>query len=143
KSLLRNPRCVSTLEECATGTFQRVIPDANPQRENVERVLLCTGKIYYDLQQYREELKRDNVAIIRVEQLYPMPGQPLRAALAPYADGTPVYWVQEEPENMGSWRYWRAQFGWLLFNRFPFAGISRPVAASPATGSASSHMLEQ
>ena len=143
KSLLRHPKAVSTLEECANGQFQRVIPDVNPRRNHVDRVLICCGKIYYELEQEREELKRDDVAIIRLEQLYPMAREALRSALASYPDGTPVTWVQEEPENMGAWRNLRYNFGERLFDRLPFSGIYRRAAASPATGSASSHKLEQ
>src|SRR5690606_23369195 len=119
-------------------------PDIVPQgRTSVERVLLCSGKIYYELEQKRQDLGKHNVAIVRVEQLYPLPKEPLKNALAGYRDGTPVFWVQEEPENMGAWRFLRIHFGERLFDRFPFEGISRLSAASPATGSASSHKLEQ
>ncbi len=144
KSLLRHPKVVSTLEECATGGFQRVIPDAaSLDPKAVRRVLLCSGKIYYELEQKRTELKRGDVAIVRLEQLYPLPREPLKAALADYADGTPVFCVQEEPENMGAWRFLRINFGERLFDRFPLSGIHRQSAASPATGSHSSHKMEQ
>ena len=144
KSLLRHPKAISTLDECATGSFQRVIADVVPPgRTAIERVLLCSGKIYYELEQKRAELKRDNVAILRLEQLYPLPREALRAALADVPDGTPVFCVQEEPENMGSWRFLRINFGERLFDRFPVGGIHRQSAASPATGSHSSHRLEQ
>ncbi|HEX3999878.1 MAG TPA: 2-oxoglutarate dehydrogenase E1 component [Pirellulales bacterium] len=143
KSLLRNPKVVSTLQECAEGSFLRVIPDAAPAGRKINRVLLCSGKIYYELEQKRTDLKRDDVAIVRIEQLYPIPKEPLKAALANCADRTPVFWVQEEPENMGAWRFLRGNFGDHLFDRLPLAGIYRQSAASPATGSASSHRLEQ
>jgi 2-oxoglutarate dehydrogenase E1 component len=143
KSLLRHPQCISPLEELTQGVFQRVIPDALPPGQPVDRVLLCSGKIYYDLLAERERLGRSGVPIIRVEQLYPLPLDDLQNALAPYPDGTPAYWVQEEPENMGAWRFLRVHFGERLFGRLPFAGISRRPSASPATGSHSSHKLEQ
>jgi 2-oxoglutarate dehydrogenase E1 component len=144
KSLLRHPRATSTLDECAAGAFQRVIPDiASGRAKEIERMVLCSGKIYYELAQKREELKRTNVAILRLEQLYPLPRDLLRRTLADYADGTPVYWVQEEPENMGAWRFLRVNLGERLFDRFPFAGVCRASAASPATGSKSSHTIEQ
>jgi len=144
KSLLRHPRCVSSLEELAQGRFQRILPDAwaKPKRK-VERVLLCSGKIYYELEQRREDAKRSEVAILRVEQLYPLSDETLQAALAPYRDGTPVLWVQEEPENMGAWRYWRARLGGRIFARLPFSGVYRPESASPATGSKTAHAIEQ
>ncbi|MDQ3461165.1 MAG: 2-oxoglutarate dehydrogenase E1 component [Deinococcota bacterium] len=144
KSLLRHPRAVSPLSELAEGRFQRVIPDAQDAPvEGVRRILICTGKVYYELEKEREDLGRNDVAILRLEQLYPLPEEELRAALAPYRDGTPVFWVQEEPENMGAWRFLRVKFGSALGGRLPFSGISRPESASPATGSASSHKLEQ
>jgi 2-oxoglutarate dehydrogenase E1 component len=83
------------------------------------------------------------VAIVRVEQLYPLADKHLEETLKVYADGTPTFWVQEEPDNMGAWRFIRHHMGDSLFGRLPFAGISRPASASPATGSASSHKLEQ
>jgi 2-oxoglutarate dehydrogenase E1 component len=143
KSLLRHPKVVSSLEECEKGIFRRVIPDAVADREKVERVLLCSGKIYYDLEAKRQELGRDDVAILRLEQLYPLPTALLESELSRYADNTPVYWVQEEPENMGAWRFLLVNFGEKLFGRLKFSGISRPASGSPATGSASSHKLEQ
>jgi 2-oxoglutarate dehydrogenase E1 component len=143
KSLLRHPRCVSSLDECAAGGFQRVMPDPLPEGQAAERILLCSGKLYYDLLQEREKLGRPGVAIVRVEQLYPLPLDELQAGLARYADGTPVTWVQEEPDNMGAWWFMRMNLGDRLFDRFPFSGITRPAAASPATGSHSSHRLEQ
>jgi 2-oxoglutarate dehydrogenase E1 component len=109
----------------------------------VSRVLLCSGKIYYELEAHREEAKRHDVAIVRLEQLYPLRRELLETALAAYPEGTPVYWVQEEPMNMGAWFYLRVHFGENLFGRFPFAGISRASSASPATGSHRRHKQEQ
>ncbi len=143
KSLLRHPKAVSTLDECATGRFRRVIGDEDPRRPNVEGVLLCGGKIYYELEKERVDRKRQDVAIVRMEQIYPLPLAELKDALASYPDGTPVYWVQEEPENMGAWRFLLARFRDELFDRLPFAGIYRRASSSPATGSASSHRMEQ
>jgi 2-oxoglutarate dehydrogenase E1 component len=144
KSLLRHPQAVSPLEDLGRKSFLEVLPDercASPERIN--RVLICNGKVYYDLARRRDELKRDDVALVRIEQLYPLPAEELRAALAAYADGTRILWVQEEPENMGAWQFLRVQWGQTLFARLPFAGIFRPASASPATGSGSSHKLEQ
>jgi 2-oxoglutarate dehydrogenase E1 component len=143
KSLLRHPRSVSTLDELAGGSFQRVIPDAQGDRKGVTRVLLCSGKVYFELERRREELKRLDVAILRLEQLYPFADETLRAALARYPDGTRAFWVQEEPENMGAWRHLRVHFGNRLFHRLPFEGVFRKASASPATGSGASHKLEQ
>jgi 2-oxoglutarate dehydrogenase E1 component len=142
KSLLRHKLAVSSLEEFTSGRFARVIPDAEA-RQPAQRVLLCSGKIYYDLLAARQERGRHDVAIVRAEQLYPFSESQLAAALEPVAEGTPVWWVQEEPENMGAWSYLRVRFGDRLLGRYPFAGITRPASASPATGSAGSHRLEQ
>ena len=142
KSLLRHPAAVSSLEECAAGRFQRVLPDPQPG-DSVTRVLLCSGKLYYELEKFREEHNRTDVALVRLEQFYPLPEQQLHEALAPYADDTPVVWVQEEPENMGAWRFLLVHFGEWIDGRLPFSGLSRPASASPATGSGASHRLEQ
>jgi 2-oxoglutarate dehydrogenase E1 component len=142
KSLLRDPRAVSTLQQCAEGKFERVLANP-PEAKNVRRVLLCAGKIYYELLQQREAVKREDVAIIRLEQLYPFPEAALQKALAPCAAGTPVLWVQEEPENMGAWRFLRSRFGESLFGKHPFGGIRRPASPSPATGSARIHKKDQ
>jgi 2-oxoglutarate dehydrogenase E1 component len=143
KSLLREPRAVSSLAECAEGTFQRILPDPSVEPKNVRRILLCSGKIFYELQAQREALLRQDIALIRVEELYPLADQTLQNALAPYPPGTPVLWVQEEPENMGAWRFIRGHFGDSLFGQFPFGGIRRPASASPATGSARIHKKDQ
>ena len=149
KSLLRLPRAVSPIEELTTSTFQRIMPDTlvdasrKGASEKVSEVLMCSGKIYYDLEEEREKLGRSDIAILRIEQLYPLYPQTLSQALTPYAEGTPVTWVQEEPENMGAWRYLRVRFGERLLGRHPFQGIHRAASSSPATGSASSHKLEQ
>lgn len=143
KSLLRHAKSVSSLDELSSGGFRRVVPDNNPKRRDVEGVLLCSGKIYFELEKEREDLGRHDVAIVRMEQLYPLPLEELKQALAPYRDGTPVYWVQEEPENQGAWMFLLARYGRELFDRLPFSGVYRRCSASPATGSANAHKLEQ
>jgi len=143
KSLLRHPRAVSTLEECASAGFRSVLSDDAARDGGCARVLLCSGKIYYDLEKRREDAQREDVAIVRVEELYPTPVEDLRSALASCKDGTPAIWVQEEPENMGAWHHMRLAFGETLFGRLPFSVVSRAASSSPATGSASSHRLEQ
>jgi 2-oxoglutarate dehydrogenase E1 component len=142
KSLLRHPKVASRLADCTRGHFQRVLPD-DSKSQNIKRILLCTGKVFYDLAACREEHKRDDVALLRLEQLYPLPAGLLEEALKSYAEHTPVLWVQEEPANMGAWRYLHEKFGKHLFGRFPFAPVSRFESASPATGSSHAHKLEQ
>jgi 2-oxoglutarate dehydrogenase E1 component len=143
KSLLRHPRAVSPMDDCARGHFRRVLPDDQSTNGKLQRVLLCTGKLYYELAEARERFGRGEIALVRIEQFYPFPEAQLAAALKPYPEGTPVYWVQEEPENMGAWYFLRVRIGDKLFGKHPFQGISRPPSASPATGSSSSHRLEQ
>jgi 2-oxoglutarate dehydrogenase E1 component len=143
KSLLRHPECVSSFDDCANGHFQAIIGDASVPPAEVKRILLCTGKIYYELAALREELKRRDVAIVRLEQLAPLRADLLEQALAIYPANTPAVWVQEEPANMGAWMFMRIRFGEKLFDRFPFSGITRPAAASPATGSAKRHKKRQ
>ncbi|PJB61231.1 MAG: 2-oxoglutarate dehydrogenase E1 component [Armatimonadetes bacterium CG_4_9_14_3_um_filter_66_14] len=143
KSLLRHAQATSTLDELATGGFRRILPDALEHKRLPSRVLLCCGKLYYELDERRQELSRDDVALLRFEQLYPLSEQLVAEALAPYPEGTPVFWVQEEPENMGAWPYMRKRFGDRILGRLPLQVISRPESASPATGSHSSHKLEQ
>jgi 2-oxoglutarate dehydrogenase E1 component len=142
KSLLRHPKVVSDLDEMATGRFRRVIGDEKV-KDHAGRVLLCTGKMYYDLLEKREQVARDDVAIIRVEQLYPLPVAELQAATQGYADGTPVVWVQEEPRNMGAWPYLKLNLKGKLFGRLPIRAIYRHESPSPATGSHSAHKAEQ
>ncbi len=144
KSLFRLPACTSTLEECATGKFEPILPDARTAAaDHVNKVLLCSGRVYFDLVKKREAEKRDDIAIVRMEELYPLPKTLLHDTLGVYAEGTPVVWVQDEPENMGAWRFLRIHYGERLFNRYPFSCVSRPASASPATGSHSAHEREQ
>jgi 2-oxoglutarate dehydrogenase E1 component len=142
KSLLRQVDAVSMLDELAAGSFQRVIPDDVVDPAKVKRILLCSGKVFYDLAAERRKRKRDDVAIVRFEQLYPLSDE-LTAALARYAVGTPVVWVQEEPRNMGAWYFINARKADLVADRHPLSLVSRPESASPATGSTGAHALEQ
>ncbi|PID78780.1 2-oxoglutarate dehydrogenase E1 component [bacterium DOLZORAL124_64_63] len=142
KSLLRNPACVSSLDELSEGFFQPVLIDPhNPAPAKAERILLCCGKVYYDLVAERKRLGRDDVAIVRLEQPYPLPMGDLAKVLELYGQDTPLVWVQEEPANMGVWPFLRYHFGENLLGR-TLHGACRPAAASPATGSAASHKLE-
>jgi 2-oxoglutarate dehydrogenase E1 component len=142
KSLLRHKEAVSTVDDLANGRFQRVIGDAATDPAKVKRVLLCTGKVYYDLLDARRKLGRDDVAIVRLEQLYPINDE-LSEVLSAYKDGTRLVWVQEEPRNMGPWYFINANLANIVGPRLPVSVVSRPPAASPATGSKASHDLEQ
>ena len=144
KSLLRHPEVISSMDELVHGEFKRIIPDEPDRpREKVKRVLLCAGKIYYELKKRRADIQREDVAIIRLEQLYPLRKEMLEEVLSAYSPGTTVVWVQEEPENMGAWRYLYMNLGPKIFGRFPFSGIYREASASPATGSTIYHKKEQ
>lgn len=144
KSLLRHPACVSELKEFSRGGFRRVLADPIAHDpEKVERVLLCCGKIYYDLDEYRKEHEREDVAIVRLEQLYPFPEEALKIALGAYRKGTPVIYIQEEPANMGARNYLRLIFHEKIFDKYPLLLVNRPESASPATGSSASHKIEQ
>ena len=141
KSMLRMQ--VSTLADCSEGTFQRVIGDTTVPASKAKRILACSGKIYFELEKRRADLKRDDIAIIRLEQLYPLPTEALKETLKPYKDGTPITWVQEEPENMGAWRFFKVHYGETVFGKFPLSGLARKASGSPATGSTKSHEAEQ
>ena len=143
KSLLRHRQSVSSLDDLAQGRFQPVLADPGADPPSVSRVLLCTGKIFFDLVERREALRRRDTAIVRLEQLYPWPAEALRSALAPYGDGTRAVWVQEEPANQGAWPYVERRFCGEMFERLPLRGVARLESASPATGSYASHQLEQ
>jgi len=143
KSLLRLPQASSGVDELTSGAFQRVIPDTVVDREKARRIVLCTGKVYYDLLAGRTERGIDDVALVRLEQLYPLQSQPLLDALEGFAPGTDVVWVQEEPWNSGAWYFINARLPGVLGGRFPLRAITRPESASPATGSHAAHKIEQ
>lgn len=149
KSLLRHKLAVSSLSDFAPGSaFRYVIPetDAIAPEEKVKRVVLCTGKVYYDLLQERRDRGIDDVAIVRVEQMFPFPRNSLAKALAPYRNAE-VVWCQEEPENMGAWTFMDRRIEGVLktleihAKRPDFVG--REEAASPATGLAKVHQQQQ
>jgi 2-oxoglutarate dehydrogenase E1 component len=144
KRLLRHPQAVSPVEELCQGGFRPVLADpsaADPRQ--VTRVLLCSGKLYYDLEAARGAQGARHVAIVRLEQLYPLAVDELSGALARYGERPEVLWVQEEPRNMGAWEHLQAQLAPLLAGWTSFGCISRQPSASPAAGSATRHKLEQ
>jgi len=140
KSMLRLRAAQSAIEDFTTGTFLPVIPDPI-EPAGVTRVLLCSGKVYYDLVAAREKLQDTATAVVRLEQLYPLDGEALRAALAPYGDGVEVVWVQEEPLNQGAW----SQITTTLPEEIsrPVSVVARPRSASTASGMSSRHAAEQ
>ncbi|MCD6051070.1 MAG: 2-oxoglutarate dehydrogenase, subunit [Verrucomicrobia bacterium] len=139
KSMLRLPEARSSLAELAEGTFQRIIPDTTA--EKATRVLMCSGKLFHELNKYRTENQREDVAIVRLEQYYPLKRDLLDKELEKFPKGTPLIWVQEEPVNMGAYSYLHMQLSDLT--HLPFSVVARAESASPASGSASAHKQEQ
>ncbi|HEX5740401.1 MAG TPA: multifunctional oxoglutarate decarboxylase/oxoglutarate dehydrogenase thiamine pyrophosphate-binding subunit/dihydrolipoyllysine-residue succinyltransferase subunit [Pilimelia sp.] len=147
KSLLRHKLCVSDVADFTTGTFQPVLADpgladGTLRPENVRRVLLCTGKVFYDLLAGRAERGVADTAILRMEQLYPLPVEELTAALGQFGNVEDVAWVQEEPANQGAWSFVALNLLEHL-DGVRLRRISRPAAAAPAGGSSKAHEIEQ
>jgi len=132
KSLLRHPKAVSTIEELTSGSFQEIIDDVTADVKKTKTVVFCTGKFYYDLLAAKEEHKRDDVALVRVEQLFPLPSEQMKKVIEKYDQADDLVWAQEEPRNMGPWSHMMMHFS--DFQKFRVA--SRRFYASPAAGSA-------
>ncbi|HHV47767.1 MAG TPA: 2-oxoglutarate dehydrogenase E1 component [Rhodocyclaceae bacterium] len=146
KSLLRHKDAASSLEELANGEFKRVIgevDDLDPKK--VKRVILCSGKVYYDLVNARREKKINDIAIVRLEQLYPFPKDSLEKEMAKYPKATEIVWAQEEPRNQGAW-YWMASRHHLVSQIGPkqkLLLVARPASSSPAVGYLAKHNEQQ
>ncbi|MFL5729900.1 MAG: 2-oxoglutarate dehydrogenase E1 component [Cytophagaceae bacterium] len=138
KSLLRHPKVISPLENFMKGGFQEVIDDAYVKAKDVKRLLICTGKIYFDLLEEQQTNKRKDVAIVRLEQMYPLPEKQLGKIFEKYKDAK-IYWVQEEPVNMGAWGYLLKR----LYKKVDLDVIAREEAASPAVGYNKAHVESQ
>ncbi|MEI7980578.1 MAG: thiamine pyrophosphate-dependent enzyme, partial [Bacteroidota bacterium] len=138
KSLLRNPRCVSSLEEFTEGGFKEVMDDVTADPGQIRRVVFCSGKVFYDILEEKEKQQAKETAIIRIEQLYPLPLNQMNAILTRYSKATHWEWVQEEPVNMGAWKYLS-----INFNSIPLHHVARPASGSPATGSSRLHKMQQ
>ena len=159
KSLLRNKYCVSNLEDFSkSNSFHRILWDhaIDPQSKGfinlkesskIKKVILCSGKVYFDLLEAREKLKKDDVVLFRIEQLYPFPAKTLVKELKPYAENAKFFWCQEEPKNMGAWFSVRDYIQWTLdtikANNNEISYIGRSPDASPATGYAKRHISQQ
>ena len=153
KSLLRHKLAVSPLGEFTEGTFRTVIDDVaiegapeagvRVERPRVRRILLCSGKVYYELLAGRRERDDDTIAIVRIEQLYPFPGKELEAVFAAYPNARQVCWVQEEPWNMGAWHTMYRRLRRVLPEGRELSYVGRAEAASPATGSYKVHQAEE
>ena len=138
KSLLRHPRCVSSVKDFTSGKFREVIDDESANPAKVRRVVFCSGKVFYDILEEKEKLQKDDVAIIRLEQLYPLPIIQLNAIITKYSLTKHWEWVQEEPVNMGAWKFIS-----INFSTVPLHHVARPASGSPATGSSRLHKIQQ
>ncbi|QIZ76002.1 2-oxoglutarate dehydrogenase E1 component [Ferrimonas lipolytica] len=144
KSLLRHPMAVSSIEELANGTFQNVIgeiDDLDPSK--VDRVVFCSGKVYFDLLERRRKEEMDNVAIVRIEQLYPFPAEEMSKILEPYQHVTEFVWCQEEPQNQGAWYCSQHHFWAAIPKRAQLSYAGRSASAAPAVGYVSLHNTQQ
>ena len=139
KSLLRHPRCISQINEFSSGSFRELIDDSNVVAEKVRKVLICSGKIYYELLEQKEKDQAEHIAIVRLEQLYPLPVDQLQKIKQRYKNAKQWIWIQEEPVNMGAWSYLLRVATPII----PLSSITRPESASPATGSYKTHDREQ
>jgi 2-oxoglutarate dehydrogenase E1 component len=142
KSLLRAEFASSRAEEFTKGKFEEIIgsPEVGPANK-MKRVILCSGKIYYDLLNYRADKKIDNAAIIRVEQLYPLHEKKLKSMVGAFPKTSQIVWCQEEPENMGGWTFMEPRLRKMFEREIDYAG--RDASASPAVGSLVLHKREQ
>jgi 2-oxoglutarate dehydrogenase E1 component len=145
KSLLRHPLVASTPRELAEGRFRAVLDDEERRGRaaDVRRVLLCSGKVFVDLVGTDRRAAARDIAVVRIEQLYPVPSKTLRATLDAYGAAEEVVWVQEEPENMGAWGFVHSRLHRVLRDDYTLRHVSRTESGSPATGSHALHQLEQ
>jgi 2-oxoglutarate dehydrogenase E1 component len=146
KSLLRLPAATSTMAELESGGFYSVIDDASiGDRSNVKRIVVCSGKVFYDLDAARQEdgVVVGDVAVVRLEQFYPFPAQRLSEVFAAYPNAKDIVFTQEEPQNMGGWTFVEPRLRNILPTGAVLTYIGRAASASPATGSYAIHNLEQ
>ena len=146
KSLLRNPKAVSTLDDLSNGTFECVIDDELDNKNDVKKVIMCSGKVFYELIDKRNKEKRNDIAIIRIEQLYPFPYDDLEEILLRYQNVHEYIWCQEEPLNQGAWFSHRHRIQRVLDrlgNNNEVKLVSRPAAAAPAVGLMKLHLKQQ
>jgi len=142
KSMLRAPAAASPIEELSNGSFQTILRD-DPQFLEAERILFCTGKIAHELRAERKKAEHNDTSIITIEQLYPFPEDEIAAALSEYASSRIIVWVQEEPANMGALTFVKPQLERLANGKRNVTTVKRSASASPATGSAKAHAMEQ
>ena len=130
KSLLRHPLCVSTREELAKGSFQEVIDDTSVDKKNIKTLVFCTGKFYFDILAERQNLERNDVALVRIEQLFPLPVEQLKAIIASYPNADDFVWAQEEPKNMGAYSFMLMNFDLVKWRLASLKAYAAPAAGS-------------
>ncbi|MBP6976835.1 MAG: 2-oxoglutarate dehydrogenase E1 component [Bacteroidales bacterium] len=140
KSLLRHPRCVSPLSTLTTGGFNEIMDDDQAVPDEIEKLAFCSGRVYYDLLEEKEKIHANHIALIRIEQLYPLPVVGIKNLVQKYKHATRYLWVQEEPVNMGAWNFIHQL---LLQEGITLCVIARPASGSPATGSPRFHQVQQ
>ena len=144
KSLLRHKLCVSSIEDLTHGGFKRVLPEIDDVDASiVERVIICSGKIFYELLEARRLNRTHNIAILCIEQLYPFPGEQLDELLSQYKNTNELIWCQEEPKNQGGWDFCKLRLPAMLNSRWQLDYIGREPSSAPAVGSAKLHANEQ
>lgn len=144
KSLLRHKLCVSTIDDITEGKFNGVLPELDElDTDKVKRIVICSGKIYYELLEARRLNRIDNIAILRAEQIYPFPGEQLDALLSQYGNTNELIWCQEEPKNQGAWDFIKPRIPTLIDKRWQLGYIGRQPSSAPAVGSAKLHATEQ
>ena len=141
KSLLRHKECVSKVSDFTEGHFHNMIDDLSVDKNRIKKIILCSGKIYYDLESHRKTRGYEHIAIIRVEQFYPLDRELFSSILKSYPEEAEITWCQEEPKNMGGWTF---MFPYILELTGKMAKyIGRKCSASPAVGSLAIHKYEQ
>ena len=143
KGLLRFKPAGSTLDDLATGEFHPLLDDTTADRSQVTRLVLCQGKVYYDIEGHEERGNAPHVAIARLEQLYPFPAEQAKALIGGYPNLREVVWAQEEPQNMGAWRATRHRLEEATPAGVPLVYVGRPWRASPSEGYPTAHLREQ
>jgi 2-oxoglutarate dehydrogenase E1 component len=145
KSLLRHPKALSPVSELSEGAFFPVLddPSVGERRTEITRLVLCTGKLYYDLETHPKRESLAHVAVARVEGLYPFPGGSLEALVASYPNLKGIVWAQEEPTNQGALSYIGPRLRTVVPRKLPLKPVARPDRASPAEGKAKDHLKEQ
>jgi 2-oxoglutarate dehydrogenase E1 component len=144
KSLLRHKNATSTMKELSEGRFQTVIDEIDAiDPAGVEKVILCSGKVYYELLELRRSQEREDTAIIRIEQLYPFPKKRMMEVLSPYRHVDTVIWCQEEPQNQGAWDQTKHRLAAQLWPGANLFYVGRAVSAAPAVGFPRLHQIQQ